>query len=127
MPASLALAVSAFTAAAAPPFSAIALTRAASASAMRLSIVTLVMSVVSGTQRLTRPRSSQIDAGRVVGICEVGRRPPVYPSTRLWIIPERHAPHCYWPRRAHARGVGYSASPAAVPRRRWLRDHRAPA
>jgi hypothetical protein len=32
----------------------------------------------------------------------------------LWIIPKKHAPHCYWSRHAHARGVGYSASPAEL-------------
>jgi hypothetical protein len=44
-------------------------------------------------------------------------------SARLWIILKKHAPHCFLPRHVQARGIGYSASPAAVaPGARWLRD-----
>src|SRR5690242_17150290 len=56
MPASLAFAVSALTAAAAPPFSDIALARAASASAIRLSIVTFALATASAVACLWMDR-----------------------------------------------------------------------
>jgi len=84
------------------------------------------MSAASGIQRLTRPLSGQIGAGRVYRDLRsrVGRRNPDFPapegpifdlSARLWIIPKKHAPmftrEAYAPRHHRQRS----------PRRWWLR------
>src|SRR5262249_13880638 len=69
LPASLALAVSALTAAAEPPFSDIALARAASASAIRLSIVTFALAAASAVACLWMASCSSCNSATRVLMC----------------------------------------------------------